>query len=144
MLGCRLACKSLLLAQGQHGTDVCVLGCGCKFCSLPGAPGQEVAPVSLRLNYYLSRFSEHPWMVPPPRAMATAKSFLGTRPFSVAGEGAFALCHTEKGRDSSQKPSRPGDAGWSLQQQRYHETSPCSPVSHPEIQKQGMASPAGS
>lgn len=64
------------MAYGLHGTDVHVLGWGYKFCSLPGVSGQEVALVNLRLNYYLSRFSEHLWMVPPSRAMATAKAFL--------------------------------------------------------------------
>lgn len=58
-------------------------------------PGQEVAPVSLRLNYYLSRFSEHPWMVPPPRAMATAKSFLGIG-LSLLLEKVLLLCATQR------------------------------------------------
>lgn len=130
MLGCGLACGSLLLAQGQHSTMCMFWDVGVNSAASQEPPGQEVAPVSLRLNYYLPRFSEHSWMVPPPRALATAKAFLGARPFLIAGESAFGLCHTGKEGDSSQKPSRQGDAGWSLQQQRYYETSPCSPVSH--------------
>ena len=72
----------------------------------PEPTGQEVALVSLQLNYYPSRFSVPPMMVLPPRAMATAKAFWGFRPFSMAGENAFALCHIEKGRDRSEKASR--------------------------------------
>lgn len=100
-------------------------------------PGQEVALVSLRLSYCLSRFSKHLWMVPPLRAMATAKAFGG------CWRRCFCSVPHREGERCRNLPDQMMWAGYSSSR-HSPEPSPCSPISLPEIQKEGMASPAGS